>query len=207
MRRLLTLLVVLAILGVCAPSYGYILVYKLTGTIKAVEWNDGIITNVSVKGYAAVDINDVNEAVDGAEMVLYGKDTNKNLKYYDDTLGGGERANLDTTGDVIGVDIWNYEDPFTYEFTLIGKVKDADVGFGTSDKRTAASSLTGSFNSWWGQLLDDTQDLFGSGTATVTLDTKNTKAANAGSTTVGAIIADFIAGLEDKGYSEITLPL
>jgi hypothetical protein len=212
MRKLLVLSVVAAALMVCAPSYGYILVYKVTGGMKAVEWNVEKIISVSVKGYLALDINNVSEEVDDAEMVLYGKDVSGDLVYFDDTLGGGgNRINWDATGDVVGVDVWNYSDPFEHEFMMTGKVKATDVGLGTSTKKLAASSLKGSLVIWWAQILDDSQDLFGSGTATMTLDTKQTKAANAanvitpGSVTVGTIIDTFITGLQAKGYSSIIL--
>ena len=201
MRKLLGLTVVLAALGVCAPSYGYILVYKVTGGMKAVEWNvQKKIISVSVKGYAAIDIDDSNGAVNDKQMVLYGKDASGNLKYYEDSLDE-DRAGVDLyqTANVVEVDIWDYNSPFYYDFVMTGNVKLTDVG--ASNKELAASSLSGSLITWWAQLLDDNQELFGSGAATMTLDTKQTKAANAGSKTADDIITTFIAGL--KGYIKI----
>ncbi|MGD0553161.1 MAG: hypothetical protein ABSB25_11010 [Sedimentisphaerales bacterium] len=205
MRKLLGLTVVLAVLGVCAPSYGYILVYKVTGAMKAVDWNSEKIVSVSVKGCLAMDIND-SEEVNDAQMVLDGKNANGALVYYKDLLSdpnGNGGARWDTTGGVVGLAVWDYNSPFDYEFLMTGNVKATDVGLGASIKKSAASSLKGTLDSYWAQLLDDNQDLFGSGTATMTLDTKQTKAANAGAKTVDDIITTFIAGL--KGYSEITL--
>jgi len=208
MKKLLGLTVVLAVLGVCAPSYGYILVYKITGGMKAVDWNSEKIINVSVKGYAAIDINDSN-VVTNKQMVLYGKDASGKLKYYEDSLDTDYAgAYFDATGGVVEVDIWDYNSPFDYEFMMTGKVKATDVGLGASNKKFAASSLSGSLVTWWAQLLDDNQELFGSGAATMTLDTKQTKAANAanaktpGSITVDTIISTFIGGL--RGYQPIS---
>jgi len=208
MRKLLGLTVVLAVLGVCAPSYGYILVYKVTGGMKAVEWNSERIVSVSVKGYAAVDINDSNGAVNDKQMVLYGKDASGNLKYYEDSLDEDYAGVYwDPTSDVAGVvevDVWDYNSPFDYEFVMTGNVKLTDVG--ASSKKLAASSLSGSLVTWWAQLLDDSQEFFGLGAATMTLDTKQTKVANQGSLSVDAVISTFIAGLEAKGYHSIVLP-
>ena len=202
MKKLLGLAVVLAVLGVCAPSYGYILAYKVTGGMKAVEWNvQQKIISVSVKGYAAIDINDSNGAVDNKLMVLYGKDASGNLKYYEDSLA---RVSLFQIASVVELDVWDYTSPFFYDFVMIGNVKLTDIG--ASNKQLAASSLSGSLITWWAQLLDSSQELFGSGAATMTLDTTQTKAANQGSLSVDAVISAFIAGLEAKGYQPIVLP-
>jgi hypothetical protein len=207
MRKLLGLSVVLAVFGVCAPSYGYILVYNVTGGMKAVEWNVQKIISVSVKGYAAIDINDSNGAVNDKQMVLYGKDASGNLKYYEDSLDE-DYAGVDLypIANVVEVDVWDYNSPFYYEFIMTGNIKATDVGLGASSKKLVASSLSGSLITWWAQLLDSSQELFGSGAATMTLDTKQTKAANAGSLSVDAVISTFIAGLEAKNYHLIVLP-
>ena len=201
MRKLLGLTVVLAALCVCAPSYGYILVYKVTGGMKAVEWNSGKIISVSVKGYAAIDINDSNEAIDDKQIVLYGKDASGSLNYYEDSLA---KVSLFQVASVVELDVWDYNSPFFYEFVMTGNVKLTDIG--ASSKELAASSLSGSLITWWAQLLDSSQELFGSGAATMTLDTTQTKAANQGSLSVDAVISAFIAGLEAKGYQPIVLP-
>lgn len=209
MRKLLGLTVVLAVLGVCAPSYGYILVYKVAGAMKAQEWGSDTLTNVSVKGYLAMDIDDSDEVVD-AKMVLYGKGTGGNLVYSVDDFNDSD-PNIDdniywgNSGRVVELDVWNINHiyPFSHEFMMTGILKSIDVGLGATEKKMAASSLKGSLVAWRGPLLDSDQDLFGSGAATMTLDTKQTKAANAGSKTVDDIITTFIAGL--KGYSEIIL--
>jgi hypothetical protein len=206
MRRLLALFVLSAVFGFCAPSYGYILAYKVTGKVKAVEWNVQKIISVSVKGYLAVDINYADLSISNAEMVLYGKNAAGGLIYFDETfctLNSG--INWSITGDVVGLDVWDYDDPFDFEFTMIGKVKSVDVGFGVATKETAASSLTGSLGSWWYQLLDNNQELFGTGAASMTLDTKQTKIANVGASSVANVISAFITGLRAQGYNALPL--
>ncbi|MGB7580838.1 MAG: hypothetical protein WBL85_00125 [Sedimentisphaerales bacterium] len=210
MRKLMRLTVVLAVLGVCAPSYGYILVYNVTGGMKALEWNTSKIISISVKGCLVADINSNSNGdneVNDAQMVLCGKDTGGNLVYYKDSLNkSDEGASLYTTGNVVGVDVWDHNSPFWYEFTMIGNIKATDVGLGANYKEWAASSLSGSLGSWWDQLLDSSQELFGTGAATMTLDTTHTKAANAGSLSVDSVISAFIDGLKAKGYHSIVLP-
>jgi hypothetical protein len=205
MRKLVGLVVVLAAFGFCAPSYGYILVYKVTGGMKAVEWNvQKKIINVSVKGYAAIDINDSNGAVDDKQMVIYGKDASGNLKYYVDSFDKDHaKVALYQIASVVELDIWDYNSPFYYDFVMTGNVKATDIG--TGSKQLAASSLSGSLVTWWAQLLDSSQELFGSGAATMTLDTAQTKAANHGSLTVDDVVSMFVVGLDAKGYHPIVL--
>ncbi len=219
MKRLLGLVVLLVVLCVSVPSYatspGYILAYKVNGSMKAAEWYADKIISVSVKGYIAVNIvsnsTGDNEVVD-AQMVLYGKDKSGHLVYYRDYLSDPNSGVYLYTpgyiGSVVEVQVLNHTyDPMYYEFVMTGNIKSTDVGLGASSKELAASSLKGSLITWWAQLLDNSQELFGSGSATATLDTKQTKAANAanattpGSVTVDDIITTFIAGL--KGYSSI----
>jgi hypothetical protein len=220
MRKLMGLIMVLAILSVCSPSYGYILVYKVTGSMKAAEWRVDKIISVSVKGYIAVNIvvNDTgdNEVTD-AQMVIYGKNKSGGLVYYRDYLNDPNNSGIGLytpghNGSVVEVRVWDHHNPFYYEFLMTGNIKAADVGFGTAFKELEASSLKGSLVTWWAQLLDNSQVLYGSGSASATLDAKQTKAANAandvtpGSVTVGAIISDFIDTLIAKDYSQIGVP-
>ena len=210
MKKLLALLVMVVVLGVCAPSYGYILVYKVTGKVKAFEWNEPSYGNVAVKGFLVIDIQDTGDDEDNdannARLVLYGKDADGDLVYFNDALGDGGNIEWFTTGEFVGLEVWDSVSPFEYEFTMTGKVKLADVGFGVEDKRLVSSSLKGTLGSWWGMLLDETQELFGSGSASMTLDTAKTKAANQGALNVDAVTTDIIegdGGLEEKGYNEL----
>jgi hypothetical protein len=218
MKKLVALFIIMALLGICSPSYGYILVYKVTGSLKAVEWNSNALSSVSVKGYLALDINDTNDADVDANMVLYGKNAAGALKYYLDGLSDTNNADngiaWNNSGMYVGLDAWNLSNPhrpeqFQYEFVVTGKVKSADVGLGTGTLRPVVSSLKGSMISWWGQIFDAGRELYGTGAASMALDTKQTKAANAanvvtpGSVTVTSIITAFITSLQSKGYTAL----
>jgi hypothetical protein len=208
MKRLLGLGVLFVFLSVSVPSYGYILVYNVTGGIKAAEWNSEKLIGVSVKGYLALDIDSDSNVINDANMVFYGKDASGKLVYYREVrnlTNSASGADWSTTAGIVGFDIWDHCPPFNYDFMMTGAVKAIDVGFGTGSKKLAASSLKGSLVSWWAHLLDNDQLIFGSGAATMKLDIKQTKAANAGSIPVHTIISTYITGLQGKGYTLITV--
>jgi hypothetical protein len=209
MKRVLTLLVVLAVLGMCAPSYGYILVYKFNSTLKVLDYASESSGNLPVKGYLAVDIDDEDGDLDDATMVLYGKDDDGDKTYFMQDLDeDGFDMNWDVVGDYIGVDVWNYEeDPFEYEIMLTGTLSNKNVGFGsgTLDRELAPNILKGTMVSWWGAIFDIDQELFGSGNAAMAFDFGLTKAANQSETSVYEVITEIVGGLEDKGYEELII--
>jgi len=211
MKRVLTLLVVLAVLGMCAPSYGYILVYKLNSTVKVVDDTSETAMSIPVKGYLAVDLSDEDESLNDATMVFYGKDGSDNKIYFMQELntdGFDMDWSLIGISDYIGVDVWNSnESPFDYEIILTGVQNNKNVGFGngTLDRRTAPNILKGTMVSWWGAIFDIDQELFGSGDAAMVFDFSLTKAANQSEATVDDVIDEIVGGLEDKGYEELVI--
>jgi hypothetical protein len=212
MKRLLTIVVIFAVLAVCAPSNAYTLIYKLTSTIKTVETDANVTMNVKVSGYLAMDINDGKKTVDDSRMVIYGKDADSNKMYYVEDFEGNPRAKWTEEGAYVTVDIRNHLHPFYYDFGLTGRIKERDVGFGTdaNDLRIAASSLKGSIFCNYGSLFDPNQTFFGSGSASMTLDTKKTKVANdVTPSTLDEIMTDITlgdGGLVEKGYHQLILP-
>ncbi len=87
---------------------------------------------------------------------------------------------------------------------MTGNLKAIDVGLGKTSKKLAASSLKGTMVNWeWYRLLDSSQEYYGSGTATMTLNIKQTKAANAGSLSVGTVISSLIDTLVKQGYTSV----
>ncbi len=208
MKKLMALSLVLAVFVLCAPSFGYILIYKVSGKIKGVDWNyeNPPAASVSIKGYLAfnIDIIDYVETITEAQIVIYGKDRGSYPVYYIDNLTDPNKTALwNDAGIITALDILDSDGDFNYEFTMTGKVKDIDVGFGWDDTRPAAKSLKGVLTSWWGRILDPSQNLFGSGTASMSLDSKKTKNANYYAYDVNYVITSFIGTLEAKGYNEI----
>jgi hypothetical protein len=212
MKRVLTLLVVLAVLGMCAPSYGYFLIYKLTSTMRVIDYTTDSSGNLPVKGYLVVDISDEDGDLLDANMVFYGKDDNGDKTYFVQEYDtDGFDMDWDVAGDYLGVDIWNdNEEPFDYELTLTGVLKNKNVGFGngSADRRSAPNNLKGTMVSWWDTIFDIDQELFGSGEATMTFVIGLTKAANkAEGTTMDDILTGIVDDLQDKGYEELLMPI
>lgn len=210
MRRLLVLLAVVGVLGVCAPSYGYILVYKLSSTLKMVETDANTMGNLKLKGYLALDIDDVEETVDDAEIVFYGKDGDLNDTYIIDRFQGSADAEWSEEGEFVTLRVYDHLD-YYYEIIVTGKIKEKDVGLGVDELRSTAPSLKGSMINLWGILLDYDLSLYGSGSASMTLDKNLTKEANGGMVpvTVNDVIMAIVqgdGGLEDKGYVGLIIP-
>jgi hypothetical protein len=211
MKRLLTIVVIFAVLAVCAPSNAYTLIYKMSSTIKTVETDANVMMNVKVEGYLAISIDDVEETADDARMVIYGKDSDANKMYYIETFEGNPFVHWTKEGAYVTVDIRNHLDPFYYDFGFSGKIKERDVGFGSDANglRNAASSLKGSLFCNYGSLLDPNQTYFGSGSASMTLDIKKTQIANdVTPSTLDQIMIDITlgdGGLVAKGYHELIL--
>jgi hypothetical protein len=212
MKRLLTIVVIFAILTVCATSNAYTLVYKLKSTVKSIETDANLMVNVKVNGYVALDINDVEEAIDDVLMVIYGQDINTTDMYYIEDFGHGTTKIYWTEeGAYLTFEIVNPFSVFDYDLRLTGKLKEKNVGFGSdvNDLRSAASSLKGSMIATHGKFFDDIQSFFGAGSATMTLDTRKTTAANTTPLTVLEIITAIVEGedgLIEKGYQEFILP-
>jgi hypothetical protein len=211
MKRLLTMTVIVAFLAVSAQSNGYILVYKLGSTIKTIETDANLMKNFKINGYLALDINDAEESVEDALMVIYGKDVNTTNMYYIEDFSGSPKVNWTEEGAYLTVEIVNHLALFDYDLRLTGKLKEKNVGFGSdvNDLRSAASSLSGSMISTHGSFFDDIQSFFGAGSAKMTLDTRKTYAANATPLTLVEIITAIVEdenGLIDKGYQLFVLP-
>ena len=94
MKRLSALFVVLVMLGICTSSYGYFLIYKLSGTIRGAMYNrsdtktigitvdDTNAVTIPFRGLLVMNlvINDTNSLID-ANMIIYGRDTNDHKVY------------------------------------------------------------------------------------------------------------------------------
>ncbi len=206
MRRLLVLLVTMGVLGVCAPSYGYILVYKLSSKVKAVYEDANALGGIKVKGYLALSIADGTEAADDMQMVLYGYDVLGNKIYYVENFEGNADLLWTEEGAYVTLYITNHREQFYYDIWLTGTIKEKDVGFGADDLRSAPGSLKGSFASTSGLILDDSQLLFGSGSISMSLDKSRTVSANDLSATVDQVISSVVDGLIENGYAESGIP-
>jgi hypothetical protein len=205
MRKLLTLFVMLMVLGLCAPSYGYLLIYNVSSTFKGVDSEANSVENVPIKGFLVLDMNDPNETLTEAQMVLYGKDADKAKVYFVETFGGDAGIDWTVEGDFVTVDLGDSSDPFDYEMMLTGKIVDKNVGLGADDKKGVVNSLKGAIVAWGGMIFDGGQDLFGAGTTSMTFYPGPTKSYNVDDATIDEVVEDIQSFLEDKGYDGIIL--
>jgi hypothetical protein len=213
MKRLIALFIIITVLFICSPSNAYILVYKLTSTVKSIETDANAAMNFKVNGYVAMDVNDVEKTV-GAEdslMVMYGRDLNDNYMYYIEDFSGNPKITWKEQGAYLTFETVNHLGAFDYDLRLIGKIKEKNVGLGSEPNqlRNAPPSLKGSMYFTNGMYFDPNQQFFGSGSAKMTLDTRKTYAANATPLTQLDIITAIVEdehGLLDKGYQLFVIP-
>jgi hypothetical protein len=220
MRRFLGLVVLFAVLSTCVPSYGnYFLIYNVSATVKGVDFDfvDGAVT-VPLKGYLLLTLSDANSFVD-ANLVLYGKNADRvkkyvQLDYHSDTFLQSTYTwnNLGYFGLIID---GGYS--FGFRGQLMGKTALKDVGLGATSKKSIASSLKGVLNVEEGMLLDIRQDIAGTATISMTLNSSVTKSVNDTDPTwnaqqilEGQLLDGVLRGikpdLEAKGYADASPP-
>ena len=211
MKRLLACLIVLVVFGICSPSFGYMLLYKVSTTVKGADDDTGEKVRIPLKGYLLLNLDD-NNNIDDANLILYGRDTDREKKYvmlnYSDSadlLG----ADLWYVGDFVFVDIWG-RDAFNFEIFFSGKTKLRNVGLGSDEKKSIARSINGVTIVWEDFLLgpSDDQEVSGSAKASATLWTRAIKTINDPDDTLtqDEAVDLLIDILEDKNYEAATLP-
>jgi hypothetical protein len=206
MKRFAGLIVLLVMFGLCSSSYGFLLVYKISTTVKGVDYETP--TRIALKGYLIMDFNDEG-IIQDANLLIYGKDTGGDKVYYQLNYSDTS-AFLDidvfSMGDYQFIDFWTpgEENPYYFEGFMMGKTKTKDIG--DSYLWSISSSLKGSFIVWRYMLLDPAQDISGTSNISAKLDSKTTKTLNLGSKTQDYAVSYIIALLEGKDYSEGALP-
>jgi hypothetical protein len=221
MKKLGILLVVLAI---CLPAYGYILVYKLTASGTSANFdnypNGWLLEKASGSGYLVLDVNDEDANVlNDVQYIDYYTDKvdNKPTKLYDVWTTGGDFLQNILPGrppkgkniTALNVDLWNGDSSLQLTGLLLGTNSLTDIGtLDDEDNKTkvnVAKSLKGSWEYISGENLgepNETLEEHGTGTLSVTLDSKWTKTANNPDETkgFGGDITSFLA--PESGPSE-----
>jgi hypothetical protein len=214
MKRLLALFIMLAVLGMCAPSYGYILIYKVQMYGKAANLDDDSISYGKVKAYLVLSIADeeeppepyletlqISDGCDGivdANVIFYDRYKGPKFQFIDDSASVEFQMSPESDGKcaIVGID-----SDYGYQCNLVGNLKATNIGLGK--KVNVPKDLVG------GMLMDgpffDLSHIFGSATVTATLDTKLTKSANTLDVDNEEEAYDAIGGviestLEDKGF-------
>jgi hypothetical protein len=196
MKTLKVWMVVTVMLAICAPSFGYVLVYNTISRIKAIDSVAETITRVAVRGYLVLDINDANGDVNDAYWLLYGKDNYGDKVYTVEgldpvmTIEGTYASIYATTGG-------------GWIATVVGKRTYKDIGV-AAGKQVIAYSLSGNFIiEEGGAVINMDQFLTGSGAMGVTLNSIKTKAANLASASVDDTLTTLTDALDTLLYTPL----
>jgi hypothetical protein len=192
MKTLKVLLVVLAMLAVTAPSFGYILVYNAFSRIKAVDSETNALVGVAMRGYLIMDINDADGEVNDVYWLTYGKD-GEGTKVY--TLATPD-LQLSVNGKYQTIYMNIDEGWFV---TVLGKRTSKNIGL--VERELVAYTMSGYFIILDSSVFDLTQLLRGSGTMVITLNSTKTKAANAVYEAIDDVLEDVEAALILAGYN------
>jgi hypothetical protein len=217
--------VMLVMSWVCSSSFGYLLLYNVSTTVKGADADTDSRITIPLKGYFLLTLNDSNEFVD-ANLMLYGRDTDGHKKYvildYNDGTGFlsvnvwyiDKFAVVDLSGDT----------PFNFEIFLTGATALKNVGLGKDHKKSITGSITGVTIVHNGFLLGPSadQDVSGSANVTATIWWPATKSINGssgkqeswtqdetiatGKDFMGVHYRSLTEQLEDKGFRAAILP-
>jgi hypothetical protein len=214
MRRLSAVLVILVMLGICTPSYGYFLVYDLRGSLKGTEGSvDREKETTDFRGYLVMNIDDISNALIDANMIIYDKDPNHHKVY---VLLNTTDSNGFLDASILYRDDRNFYElngntPFDFRIFIMGNVHNTDIGL--PNNKRIAESLSGAITNEAGMLLAVGQELAGTGHISASLYTVSTKSTNNPNNiyapwTQDKIISTLKEILEDdeKNYRPVYIP-
>jgi hypothetical protein len=210
MKMVSVLLVALVILGICTSSYGYFLVYNLSGTVRGTDGTVDIRNvTISFRSYLVMTFDDDTNSLDDANLIIYGRDPN-NQKVYVQLNTSDSNAFLDSSiwyRDVKNFYELNGESPFDFRIVVQGNVKSTNIGL--TGKKDVASSLKGVLTGEDGMFFEVGEEIAGIGSNfSASLYTSLTKAFNNPSDpcTLDEVIDELKGKLADKGYTALSIP-
>jgi hypothetical protein len=169
----------LVMLGICTPSYGYFLVYKLEGELKGTEGAVDIEKKTThFKGYLAMNLDDDTNSLIDANMIIYGKDPNHHKGY---VLLNTTDSNGFLDASILYRDERNFYElngntPFDFRIFIVGNVHNTDIGL--PHGKRIAPSLRGAITNEEGMLLAVGQELAGTGDISALLYGVSTRSTN-----------------------------
>ncbi len=211
MRKLMGVLAVLLVLGICYPSYGYILTYRGTIPVKGVDVNDNNdLVTVPLKAFLVLDVNEANQSaiVADANLILAGKRPDKSLKYAVLSTSDANvflTVNITEDGDVFVVELISNNCHYNFDWLMLGAEKKSKFNLGPeADNNDVARSLKGAMLNFDLTLLSPEQKLTATGTVSMSLDPKRTAgSAPLNLTTIGAV-TDNITATFLKKYTKLS---
>jgi hypothetical protein len=198
MKRLGMLFVMLAVLGVCSQSYGYVLVYDVFGQVKAVDTVANTMNRTTVRGELVVDINEEQGIATEGTLVLYNRATRGQQGFY-------------TVSEAVGITIYGNSVAAVMDTGWLGGQIIMTGGtkwnknIGLLEKKSIANMMDGSINFTGGMLFDANEALVGTGTIIAILNTQQTKAANRNGDSVSVVVDDIISWLQGLRFTEFVM--
>jgi hypothetical protein len=193
MRTLKVSMIVLVMLAVCAPSFGYVLVYNTISRVKAVDNDTSSLANLSVRGYMIMDFNDTTGDFNEAQWLTYGRDITATKIY---TLPDDPDPTVEVSGRYQSVSMLTGD---WWTITVVGKITSKYIN--ATDKKPIAYTMTGGFTINGYVLYGDL--LTGSGSLIMTLNSTKTKAANDASETIDEAFLHITDTLDAADYAGI----
>jgi hypothetical protein len=189
MKRLSALFVVLVMLGISTSSYGYFLIYNLTGTIRGIIYNRADTNTMGIDDTNAVTIpfkgslvmnldNDTNSLID-ANMIIDGKDPNGHKVYVQlnaSDSNGFLNPNILERGNKRRFYVLNGKSPFDFNSFMLGTVRNTDIGL--AHRKLIATTLKGAITVEDSIFLDVDHNITGVGTISASLFTLATNGVN-----------------------------
>jgi hypothetical protein len=196
MKRLAVLCVVLMAMGMCAPSYGYVLVYDLFGMVRSVDVATNEIDRSDVRGYLAADIDEASGAVTATEVVLYGRDAGNNRVYI-----VTDAVNMTMYGNNAAV---VFDNGLGVSMILTGGRARQVSNIGLSQRMRIITTMEGSMHIRQSALFDTDMVLVGSGGMSAMLDSVLTRGANRAGEGIDEVVNDIASWLESRGFVDIS---
>jgi hypothetical protein len=193
MKTLKVWAIVIVMLAVSVPSFGYILIYKTYERTKAIDSEASILVGKAVRGYLIMDINDNDGDINDSYWLTYGKDE-EDAKVYTLSVPDLQRE-ISGKYQTLYLNI----DEGWY-VSALGKMSSKNIGLAA--RQTIAYTLSGNFIILDSSIFDLTQLLRGGGTVVITLNSIMTQAINATSDpNLDGALTNVTTLLETDGYS------
>jgi hypothetical protein len=190
MKTLKVWAIVIVMLAVSAPSFGYILVYNAFGRVRSVDSETNTLVGVVIRGYLILDINNADGEVNDLDWICYGKDGD-GTKVYTESIPYLE-LEVDGKYQTIYIDIDD-----GWFITLVGKITNKNIGLGS--KQAIAYTMSGNLIIVDSSVFD-AQTLRGGGTMSITLNSTKTQTFNADANDIEDAIGSIETTLEAAGY-------
>jgi hypothetical protein len=208
MKKLVTMVAILGVLAFCLPSYGEILIYKVSTSGKVINDDSGEFElNAMQGGYLVIDQDDDDSGFNDVVFILYGKehDGDKVQMYFvhsDDSDVYNYYDWYDFSPNepkYIYLDLYSYYyDEYVLEGLIIGQFKSTNIG--DDYKWLVPKSYDGGVALWYDMFNED--DLYGSGNISLRLQEGWTQQANKSGADLEDAV-DYITGvLSALGYDD-----